>query len=137
MVRLAGSGEGVAVPLGVGVGAGVDVIVTLDAVSEVAQLPVPVSVELSPTAGFAPDGLNVVEEFVNTSSDPQPVPALTENSVLLMTPVMGPEMVSVDPFCEYDWACMGEVAAGRLAPVCDAQAVAPAANAAASQPVRA
>lgn len=76
---------------------------TLDAVTEPElQLPVPVSVLLSPTAGFAPAGLNVVDEFVKMWMYPHPVPACTVNSVLLMMPTIGPTMVAVEPLCVYD-----------------------------------
>lgn len=37
---------------------------TFVAVTDVAQLPVPVACAFKPTAGFAPDGENTVDEFV-------------------------------------------------------------------------
>jgi hypothetical protein len=39
-------------------------IVTLDAFNCVEQLPLPVAVTYDPAAGFAPDGVNVVEPLV-------------------------------------------------------------------------
>jgi hypothetical protein len=60
-VYAAGIGLGVGVD---GLGAGV-LSFTLDAVTDPElQLPVPVSVLLSPAAGLAPDGVNTVDEFV-------------------------------------------------------------------------
>lgn len=97
MVKLCGSGDGVA-PGGVGVGAGVAESCTLDAVSEVAQLPVPLAVTASPVAGFAPAGENEVDELVYTCRFPQPLFVLTANAVLLMIPVTTPLIVSADPF---------------------------------------
>lgn len=110
IVALAGIGDGVAL----GGGEEDTVSLTLVAVSDVAQLPLPLLTAKSPVAGRAPEGVNVVDEFVKTFTYPHPEPPCTSNSLELLMATTGPLIVVTPPLEVTDCGVSEEDAGGRL-----------------------
>jgi hypothetical protein len=94
------TGAGDAAGVADAAGAAAVVSATEEADSEVAQLPVPLAVATSPTAGLAADGEKTVEADVWILREPHPGPACISNSDEFTMPRIGPETVTVPAVLE-------------------------------------